>query len=396
MSRRDRGSDGVHFEHATGSPCRDRDRHRHCQGRWRGVVTASYDAQGRQIRHKVSGRSKTDVLDALKVLHRELDAGVRTPATYTVEQLMQDWLATLKDKSEKTQKNAKSDAQNIIKSLAPVKLKDLTARDVQAMLQELAENLSTRAVQLARAALIRAIDHAQFNDLVMRNVASLTKIPAGQVGRPSKSLTLQQARAVLAAAEPTRLNAYVVLSLLSGVRTEEARALRWADIDLDAGVIYVIRAERAGGDTKTRKSRRGLELPRLVVAALAAHKELQEAARAKAGQAWTETGAVFTSRVGTPLDAGNVRRQFKDITERAGLGRGWAPRELRHSFVSLMSDHGVTLEQIADLVGHSGTKTTELIYRHQLQPVIRAGAGIMDTIFTGKPGDDQAEAGSGE
>jgi hypothetical protein len=116
----------------------------------------------------------------------------------------------------------------------------------------------------------------------------------------------------------------------------------------------------AGGDTKTRKSRRGLQLPRLVVAALAAHKKLQEAAEAKAGEAWTETGAVFTSRVGTPLDAGNVRRQFKDITERAGLGRGWAPRELRHSFVSLMSEQGVTLEQIADLVGHSGTKTTEL------------------------------------
>jgi site-specific recombinase XerD len=90
---------------------------------------------------------------------------------------------------------------------------------------------------------------------------------------------------------------------------------------------------------------------------------------------------VFTSRVGTPLDAGNVRRQFKDITERAGLGRGWTPRELRHSFVSLMSDHGVTLEQIADLVGHSGTRTTETVYRHQLKPVLWAGAGIMDSIF---------------
>jgi hypothetical protein len=253
MGRRDRGSDGVHFEHATGHSCSDPDRHRHCRGRWRGVVTAGYNAQGRQIRYKVSRRSKTEVLDALKELHKELDAGVRTPATYTVDQVMLDWLAALTDKSAKTQKNAKADAQHTINSLGHVKLKDLTARDVQAMLQELAEHLSTRAVQLVRAALIRAIDHAQFNDLVMRNVASLTKIPTGQTGRPSKSFTLQQARAVLASAERTRLNAYIVLSLLSGVRTEEARALMWADVDLDVGVVYVSgRNGRAGTPRRAR------------------------------------------------------------------------------------------------------------------------------------------------
>ena len=93
----------------------------------------------------------------------------------------------------------------------------------------------------------------------------------------------------------------------------------------------------------------------LVVALLTAHKVQQEAARVRAGKAWTETGAVFTSRVGTPLDAGNVRRQFKDITERAGVGRDWTPRELRHTFVSLMSDHGVTLEQI----GRSASSATQ-------------------------------------
>ena len=67
MTRRDRGSDGVHFEHATGQPCCDPDRHRHCRGRWRGVITTGQtDPQGRPIRPKVSGRTKTDVLDALE------------------------------------------------------------------------------------------------------------------------------------------------------------------------------------------------------------------------------------------------------------------------------------------------------------------------------------------
>jgi hypothetical protein len=54
------------------------------------------------------------------------------------------------------------------------------------------------------------------------------------------------------------------------------------------------------------------------------------------------------------------------------------PRELRHSFVSLLSDVGVRLEEISRLVGHSGTSVTELVYRHQIRPVIQTGATIMD------------------
>ncbi len=59
----------------------------------------------------------------------------------------------------------------------------------------------------------------------------------------------------------------------------------------------------------------------------------------------------------------------------------WTPRELRHSFVSLLSDSGVSLEAIADLCGHSGTTVTEKIYRHQLRPVMLQGAAVMDRIF---------------
>jgi integrase len=58
---------------------------------------------------------------------------------------------------------------------------------------------------------------------------------------------------------------------------------------------------------------------------------------------------------------------------------------LRHSFVSLLSDHGVPIEKIADLVGHSGTTVTEKVYRHQLRPVLLTGAVVMDNIFNDPP-----------
>jgi site-specific recombinase XerD len=67
----------------------------------------------------------------------------------------------------------------------------------------------------------------------------------------------------------------------------------------------------------------------------------------------------------------------------------WTPRELRHSFVSLLSDAGVPIEQISRLVGHSGTTTTEAIYRKQIRPVITDGAEVMDRLFP----RDSPEAG---
>lgn len=72
---------------------------------------------------------------------------------------------------------------------------------------------------------------------------------------------------------------------------------------------------------------------------------------------------------------------FKAITKKAGIGENWTPRELRHSFVSIMSDNGVPIETIADLVGHASTAVTEEVYRHQLNRVITKGAETMNTIF---------------
>lgn len=81
-----------------------------------------------------------------------------------------------------------------------------------------------------------------------------------------------------------------------------------------------------------------------------------------------------------------MRRSFKRVAAKAGLGSAdWTPRELRHSFVSLLSESGVSLEDIADLCGHSGTSVTEKVYRHQLRPVLLGGAAAMDEIFRSEP-----------
>ncbi|MEV0202969.1 site-specific integrase [Nonomuraea sp. NPDC050691] len=189
--------------------------------------------------------------------------------------------------------------------------------------------------------------------------------------------------------------AYVVLSLLIGARTEELRALTWSHVDLEGQPdadppvppsIMVWRSVRAGGDTKTRKSRRTLALLRRCVEALLRHRDRQTIAAEQAGESWQEDGLVFASKHGTELDAANVRRALRVILKRTDLNPDeWTPRELRHSFVSLMSDAGVAVEDIARLVGHKGTVVTEKVYRKQLRPVLLEGAETMDLIF---PGED--------
>jgi integrase len=184
--------------------------------------------------------------------------------------------------------------------------------------------------------------------------------------------------------------AYIVLSLLAGIRTEEARALRWAHVDLDGDPaarppvpphVAVWRSVRGHGDTKTERSRRTLALPTAAVQALRTWAGSQAGERLAAGDPWQDSGLVFTNHLGAALDAANVRKMFKRVCTDAGIGDGWTPRELRTSFVSLLSHQGVSIEEIARLVGHASTRTTEIVYRRELRPVITTGAEIMDQLF---------------
>jgi integrase len=113
-------------------------------------------------------------------------------------------------------------------------------------------------------------------------------------------------------------------------------------------------------------------------------RKRQAAERLRAGEAWQDHDLVFCRADGTPLDRWQVRREFAEITKAAGLGEDWAPRELRHSFVSILSASDVPLEDISQLVGHVSTSVTETVYRHEIRPALTKGATAMDKIFKKK------------
>ncbi len=357
---------------------------------YRGEISLGYTPSGRRKRRKVYGATKAAVRDGFRELREEAENGVKTEASYTVAQAVRDWLARglVGRHSNTIEKNKILAETHVIPGLGKAKLRDLTADDVDDWLNSKKKMLATRTLKECLAVLRRSIQHAQRRDKVLRNVAQLVTVPQGRPGRPSKAMTFDQAKAVMEASKKTRIHAYFVLSLLTGVRTEEARALTWDRVHLEKKGdlpphVEVWRSVRKGGDTKTRKSRRTLALPDEVVRVLKAHQDRQQVirVRAAANGMWTESNLVFCTRYGEGLSAQSVRRTLAVALRLAGLPVEWTPRELRHSFVSLMSAHGASIELISQLVGHTTTATTETVYRHELRPVITEGAEIIGNVF---------------
>src|SRR5207249_3069747 len=206
---------------------------------------------------------------------------------YTVRQAAEDWLAHgLDGRSPKTITKNQNVLEPILTVIGARKLRDLSAAEVRQALAAMAAGYSTAAVSMGHLALKRAIRHAEASDLVSRNVAILADTPKGREGRPSKSLTLDQALAAMTAAAT-----------------------------LPAGAVQALRGWSAR----------------------------QAGKRLAGGGHWQVTGLVFTSHQGAALDAGNVRMMFKRLCAEAGAGDGWTPRELRTTFVSLMGHQGVAI-----------------------------------------------------
>lgn len=270
-SRRARGDGGLHWDER--------------RQRWIASVTVGYDGRGKRVVKRSSGRTKTEARDKLRALVRDQADGYAIGGRgVTVASAVRDWLAFgLVNRSAKTvELNRYLCETHVIPHLGARQLHELTAAQVEGWLQVLRSDLSTWTIQIARACLSRSVRRAMQRDLVRRNVVELTEVPTGRPGRTSKAFTPELADGVLRDTRADRFHAFIVLSMLTGGRTEELRALRWIHVHLDAEspFIEVWRSVRAGGDTKTRRSRRTIALPDRCRRAQAGSREAGERSRA--------------------------------------------------------------------------------------------------------------------
>jgi integrase len=357
-------------------------------GRWCGQINLGWEA-GRRKRKFFYADSAAEVQEQMLNARSDHSRGLPVATKrQSVATFLDYWLTTVRPRVRpRSYESFETIVRRHLKpEIGNIPLAKLAPAQIQTMLNRKTQNgLGPQTVTTIRTVLCNALNHALKGNLVARNVAALTsppRVPHYEI-RP---LDAPQARALLDAASGTRLEALYVLALNLGLRRGELLGLRWQDIDLDNARLRVMQAvQRVEGrlqaaETKTERSRRTLSLPLSVVTSLRRHRTRQLQERLGAGARWWDSGLVFTSGIGTPLDPRSLQLDFRALLKVAQLPRVRF-HDLRHSAASLLIAQGVPLRTIMELLGHSSIAMTANVYGHLAPELMREVADKMEAIL---------------
>ncbi len=363
--------------------------YRRKDGRWASTINLGWQ-DGKLRRKTFYGVTRQMVqeklTDALHTFHQGLPI---TTERQTVGNFIERWL----EDSVKPSLRPKTYASYsqvarlyLLPYIGRISLQKLTPQQLQAFLNNrVADGLSPRTVQYTHAVLRRALGQAMKWGLVPRNVALLVDLPR-MSAREVEPLSPEQVKVFLKEIRGDRLETLYLVAMGVGLRKGELLGLRWEDVDLDADTLNVrVALQRIDGalrlvDLKTRRSRRTVALPQLVVKALKSHRVRQIEERLAAGDAWQEFGFVFTTTIGTPLEPRNVTRHFHQALEKSGLPRQRF-YDLRHTCASLLLAQGIQPRVLMEILGHSQISLTMNTYAHVMPQLEREAAEKMDAAL---------------
>jgi integrase len=205
-------------------------------------------------------------------------------------------------------------------------------------------------------------------------------------------LSAEEVRRLLAAATDDRLEALWVLAVHTGMRQGELLALKWTDVDLEAGKIRVRRTltRESGhytlGEPKTKKSRRTVKLTGAATEVLRSHLSRQMADMDQLGDLYRDQGLVFTTDSGAPLNPSNVRnRNLRRLTRKAELPE-IRFHDLRHTCATLLLSRNVHQKIVQEMLGHSTVAITLDTYSHVLPGMgDQAATAMEDALLQQQP-----------
>lgn len=243
--------------------------------------------------------------------------------------------------------------------------------------------LSDATIQRVFRVLAVVLDGAVRDGHLAVNHARKVEQPTAERAE-ARVLSADEVRRILAAAQSIddepgwRSHNFPLFALIAatGMRKGEALALKWADVDFDAGTVSVrgtlsrVDGKLTVTTPKTRTSRRTLPVPEGLVKVLRSHRTAQLEDRMRAANVWEDSGHVFTTSHGRPLDPRSVLRSMTSAAKRAGVP-DVDVHALRHSAATVMLDGGVHLKAVSELLGHAGTQVTADIYAHLTAPTAR-------------------------
>ena len=248
--------------------------------------------------------------------------------------------------------------------------------------------VGNRTIQ-GRSVLRNALQQAVRWRMLPENPARSVDLPRWEK-REMQALTPAEVARFREAAASDPWAVFFDFALATGMRPGEILALRWEDLDLDAGTVTVRRALVGAGsrsrfaEPKTPKSRRTIPLPGSLIHALAAHKRRQAVHRLKLGPEYEDQDLVFASATGGPHDARNLAdRHLKPILRRAKLPGSFRLYDLRHTCATLLLAAGVHPKVVSERLGHAGITLTLDTYAHVLPGMQRKAADRLEAILFG-------------
>lgn len=366
-------------------------------GRWVAQVQTGYNENGSPKYAQRSAKTQKEAIEKLDTLKREVHGGTYSDTKTTVKQYLSGWLDTVRGEvTPKTLKSYTLCVGHLNRHLGGVQLNKLGSQQIKRALltirdESVARNEQVgrsgdgvRTANLCRTVLRKACEDA-VNDakpLLMRNPVNFK--PQKATPKEISIWTPAQMGVFLRVARESSLYPLFVLAVGSGLRLGELGGLRWRDVDVNAvNVRQALKLEDGKlvfGPPKSKAARRRVTVSGDVTAALEAHRETQAALKKEFGSEYQESGLVFTTALGTPLQPRNVERTFYDLQERArAILKGDLPHggihTLRHFHASIAIHGGMNVRTLADRLGHSDVTLTLRTYTHVFDEV-RANSAV--------------------
>jgi integrase len=351
-------------------------------GTWE--VRLSYvDGDGTLKRVSVYGKTQREVRDKMKAVRDRVDNGA--PAAddkMALAAWMARWRETTlaaSDRKEATRSLYASLSRKHIEGglTGPIPLAKLRPSDVEKLILSLrSAKLSDSTIRSVYTVLRLGLDGAVRDGLLARNPAASVQRP-GVARKEAAHLDPQLVTELLAAAQGSRYHTALLLIATTGLRRGECLALRWSDVDLDAGVLRVrdtvqrVDGKLSTGEVKTARSRRTIPLSPAVITILRRHRVTQLEERMRAANQWTDTGLVFTTALGHVVEPRNLLRVVEAAAKRISVDKVGA-HTLRHSAATAWLEAGVHIRQVSDLLGHSSVAITGDVYGHSAEASARA------------------------
>ncbi|MCL6447610.1 MAG: site-specific integrase [Armatimonadetes bacterium] len=372
-------------------------------GKWMAQASIGYGADGKLKRITKYFETRKDAQDWLtKVAHEKNIGAFVEPDKITLGDWLDKWLNTYK--KARVRKTTWDNYETMIRchikpAIGHIPLQKLQAGDLQGLYnQKLKEEKSSSLVHRLSLIINGALKQALKEQLVYRNVNDATELPPLKY-KEIQPLTAEQVQKFLEVAEQDRLYAAYLLELGTGLRRGELLALRWQDLDLENGRVFVnqtvarVRDENGPRKTKleynppkTEKSKASVPIPENIVWELVKHQIRQQEEKGFFQGEYQDNGLVFCSENGGQLDPRAFTRRYERLLKKAGIPKT-SFHNLRHTFATLLLEAGEEMKTVQELLRHARLNITADIYTTVTEKLKKkASAKINDILFNGKPG----------